>query len=258
MKSLSIIIPAYNEEQRIGGTLNALVPFLKDRQQEGREVELIIVDNRSTDRTSAIALHALEGVPFQTSVIKEQNAGKGFAVQRGVFAAKHEIIAFMDADLMVPLDQIDRVLAEMDAGALIAVASRYAHGSTTEIPPPPSRKILSLLSQGAIRLALRIPIKDTQCGLKAFDRDIAPYLFGDLTSGGWGFDVEILSRAADRGIMIVEVPVRWSYQPGSHMSFRGAAKSGRDLLKLVSRRRQNRRSIIARSASPQTPLQEIQ
>lgn len=239
MKSLSIIIPAYNEASRIGATLKSLIPYLIDQQMRGRDVELIIVDNRSTDDTADIAQQSLFSAPFRWVILREEKPGKGYAVQHGVLAAKHDIVAFMDADLMVPLTQIDPILGAIDTGALISIASRYASGSTPDLAPPLSRRILSLLSQAAIRSALRIPVRDTQCGLKAFDRAVVPLLFSHLTSGGWGFDVEILSRAVDRGMTIIEVPVHWSYQPGSHMSFMGALKSGRDLLTLIGRRKVN-------------------
>ncbi|MEO1087557.1 MAG: dolichyl-phosphate beta-glucosyltransferase, partial [Acidobacteriota bacterium] len=203
---LSVVIPAYNEEARLGSTLESCFAHL-----EGRSFELLVVDDGSSDRTVEVAT-AFEGV----RVLRlKYNQGKGAALRCGVLASRGRRVLLMDADASIPIDQVERLAA---AGVPVAIASRVAGGAEAEREQTPLRRLMGrgfnvlLRGVGAVQ-----GIGDTQCGFKLFDGDVARDLFRRSVVRGFAFDVEILWLAGRLGHEVQEVGVRWRDYPGSRV-----------------------------------------
>lgn len=227
---LSLIIPAYNEQERIEATLVAVEAYLSSA---GKSCEIIAVNDGSTDDTLRIIRERAAGSAFMRVVAYEVNRGKGYAVRQGVFASRGDYVAFTDADLSAPIDILARLFEALEKGFDIAIGSRAVKG--VEIPrhQPWYRemggKCLNLVIQ-----ALAVPgIHDTQCGLKLFRGDVAREVFAHCFLDGWGFDVEVLYLARKLGYSIAEVPVKWSHVEGSKVRpFRSGVEIIRDLIRM--------------------------
>lgn len=227
--ALSIIIPAYNEERRIGATLARVTSYLDDR---GASYELIVVDDGSRDGTCTVvraASHArvrLLALPA--------NAGKGAAVKAGVLASRGRSVLFTDADLSTPIEELTRLEAALDGGADLAIGSRAVPGEVAREQP-----LLRRLQGRGFHLVVRAlgfrvvsTIRDTQCGFKLFRGAVARILFGELTLTGFAFDVELLELAHKR-FAITEVPVAWVHADGSKVRPGiDAARMLRDLVRI--------------------------
>jgi glycosyltransferase involved in cell wall biosynthesis len=203
---VSIIIPAYNEEQRLLPTLERLHAHLSARPMS---YEIVVVDDGSRDRTREVVAAAAARLPNIVLVCQRPNRGKGAAVRRGMHAARGRIRVMWDADCSTPPEELPRLLAPILAGrAAIAIGSRYAQGART-VKQPRYRVLWSRLCNKVIQRWLVPRVLDTQCGFKAFTSDAALNLFGSATIDGWAFDLEILALARRRGIAIEEVGVEW-------------------------------------------------
>lgn len=218
---LSIVVPVYNEATRLGRTLPEILAYLA-AYQPGSEV--IIVDDGSTDGTarlaeriaadwSAGADNSLRGASRLRIVRHPRNCGKGAAVRTGIRAARGAIVAFLDADLSTPIEELPRLLAPLEApggvGADIAIGSRRAEGAEIEVSQPWHRVVISRIFNRTMTRLLVPGIRDTQCGFKGFRREAARALFERAWVRGFGFDLEILFMARRLGLVVVEVPVRW-------------------------------------------------
>lgn len=209
---LSIILPAYNEEARLPVSLPTLLDFLKDR---GGDVEVLLVDDGSSDNTIAVAKDLLSGVP-RTGVLRlGRHLGKGAAVRTGVAHATGHQIVFMDADMATDLSHLDPLLAKLDH-AQVAIGSRGAPGAVTNGVTPSSDAAHRAFNQLA-RNATGLGIMDFQCGFKAFRAPSAKLLFHLLHERGYAFDVELLALADRIGYDITELPVHWKAVRGSHV-----------------------------------------
>ncbi len=209
--ALSIVIPAYNEEARLGPTLDRITRWLAARPGTW---EIVVADDGSRDRTRAIASAAGPGVRV---VGYEENRGKGAAVRTGMLAATGDRVLMCDADLATPIEELDKLSAELDRGADVAIASRAIDRSLIETRQHPLRELMGRTFNGIVRLLVLGGIKDTQCGFKLFTREAAHDLFGRATVDGFAFDVEILWLA--RGsYRIAEVPVVWRHVEESKVS----------------------------------------
>ena len=207
--ALSIVIPAYNEEARLGPTLDRITSWLRARPGTW---EVIVADDGSRDRTRELA--AAGGARV---VGYEHNRGKGAAVRTGMLAARGDRVLMCDADLATPIEELDKLAAELDRGADVAIASRAIDRSLIETRQHPLRELMGRTFNGIVRLLVLGGIKDTQCGFKLFTRAAAHDLFGRATVDGFAFDVEILWLA--RGsYRIVEVPVVWRHVEESKVS----------------------------------------
>jgi glycosyltransferase involved in cell wall biosynthesis len=204
----SIVIPAFRERPRLGNTLAALIEHL-----DGSEPELIVVDDGSDDGTAEIATAAFAEYPNGRVLRFRLNRGKGAAVRAGALAASGEAIVFMDADLASDLCGLQPLLAALDS-ADIAVGSRTVTGSRT-IGKAPTRAVMALGFNLMARTVMHLPIRDTQCGFKAFRRDAADRIFRIARSNRFAFDVEILTIARALELTIVEVPVVWTFVEGT-------------------------------------------
>jgi len=206
---LSIVIPAYNEEQRITPTLDRLHAFLASGT---KSYEIVVVDDGSTDGTADLVERlALERIPHLRVVRSTPNRGKGAAVRVGMLAARGEVRVMCDADGSMPPEETPKLLAKIATGNVeIAIGSRYAEGAAPNTSQPRWRVLWSRLCNKVIQRYLVPGVKDTQCGFKAFTADAARDLFGRARIDGWAFDLEVLALARRRGWGIAEVGVSWT------------------------------------------------
>ena len=209
---LSLVVPAYNEERRIGESLALVEPYLDSLRQP---CEVIVVDDGSTDRTLEIARERAQG-PIDLRIITyKPNRGKGYAVRQGMLAARGQLIAFSDADLSAPIEELAKLISALEDGYDIAIGSRAVKGAELTIHQPRHRELGGKLLNLAIR-ALAVPgIHDTQCGFKLFKGEAARNIFSRCFLNGWAFDVEVLYLARRLGYRVAEIPVRWSHSADS-------------------------------------------
>lgn len=223
---LSIVIPAYNEAERIVPTIGAIASYVSSL---GVPWELLVADDGSTDTTVAL-VHELDFANLRL-LIAERNGGKGSAVRRGFLAAAGQYILFADADNSTPIEELPKLLARVkDDGFDVAVGSRAAAGAA-ESNKSLMRRLLSGGLRALVRLGFRIGVRDTQCGFKLFSRAAARRLHTAQTLMGFSFDLEILYLSAKLGYKVAEVPVAWIDAPGSKVDqLREARRFLRDLL----------------------------
>ncbi len=212
---VSVVIPAYNEAGRIGGTVTSVCAFL-DRQPYDWELIVVIDGGPEADADEA---RAAAGGRANVRVIQNDvNRGKGYSVRRGMLAATGDRRVFIDADLSLPIEGLESMMARFDAGAEVVIASRTAPGSRVEGAPPAGRDVMSKVFNIAVQ-TLAVPgIKDTQCGFKGFSARAADAIFTAAESDRFGFDVEALYLARKHGFKIDELPVICRYHGGSSVS----------------------------------------
>ena len=202
---LSIIIPAYNEEKRLGLTLEKITAFLKKQPFAS---EVIVADDGSRDRSAALAREKLEG--FQHQVLETPaNEGKGSAVRRGMLAACGKYRLFTDADLSTPIEEAPRFLKFLEEGYDAVIGSRGLSNSNVEVPQNALREAMGRIFNVFARLLAFRGIRDSQCGFKAFTAKAAEDLFRRQKLNGFSFDVEIVFLAQRRGYKLLETPVTW-------------------------------------------------
>jgi dolichyl-phosphate beta-glucosyltransferase len=211
---LSIVIPAFNEKDRIVPTIGAFAAHLA---RHNIAWELIVSDDGSTDETRTL-VDILDHANIRV-LAAPANAGKGAAVRRGMAVAHGRLVLFADADCSTPADELDHLMAAIAAGADIAVGSRAALGAQVEHRSP-LRRLLTWGLQTLVRFGLGVGIRDTQCGFKLFTADAARRLFDAQTVDGFSFDLEILYLARRLDMRMDEVPVRWYDAPGSKVDAR--------------------------------------
>lgn len=209
---LSIVVPAYNEEKRIAPSLEAILAYAR---RSARPVEVIVVDDGSSDRTAAIARQAGQGAPIRV-VSNETNRGKGYSIRRGVLESRGEVVLVSDADLSTPVEEADRLLERLRAlGHGIVIGSRALGDSRVEVHQNPVRELMGKTFNLAVRLLTGLPFHDTQCGFKLMTRrDVAP-IFEKSRIDGFSYDVELLYVAHRNGVPISEMGVTWRNAPGS-------------------------------------------
>lgn len=237
---LSIIIPAYNEEQRLPETLEQVLAFL---QAQTYSSEILVIENASQDETYQVAQvfaaqHTTQHLPIQ--VHQEPIQGKGAAVKRGIFAARGEYRFMCDADLSMPVREINRFFPPEIDQFDITIASREAPGAV-RYNEPAYRHLVGRLFNTLIRVLALPGLNDTQCGFKCFKAQVAEELFSLLTITGWSFDVELLYLAQRRDYRIVEIPIPWYYNPDTHISvLRDSLQMALDIFKIRFQRREKR------------------
>ncbi len=214
---VSVIIPAYNEAERIAPVLVAAHAYFLTRSEP---FEVLVVDDGSTDRTAEIVERMMRDFPQLRLVRQEPNAGKGSAVARGMQEARGAIRLFADADGATPFEEFGKLAAALQEGADIAFASRALPGSVMRPPQPLPRRLLGRLGNLFIQATNLPGIHDTQCGFKAFTAHAAEAVFPHLRTRRWGFDIEALVLARRLGLKIKEIPVVWHDRPGSTVGAR--------------------------------------
>jgi len=217
---LSIIIPAYNEEQRITPTLERVHQFLSAQTRSlvtgGADVaplryEIVVVDDGSADGTAALVERLGQRLPGLRCVRSIPNRGKGSAVRIGMLAARGAVRLMCDADGSMPAEEMPKLLARIAAGDTdVAIGSRYAGGALVGVRQPLYRRLWSRLCNRIVQRTLVPGVRDTQCGFKAFTASAATDLFGRARIDGWAFDLEVLALASRRGLAIAEVAVSWT------------------------------------------------
>ncbi|MER5518502.1 dolichyl-phosphate beta-glucosyltransferase [Streptomyces sp. NPDC002763] len=230
---LSVVIPAYNEEGRLGPTLDAVTRYLADNESRFGTWEVIVSDDGSTDGTREVA--AL-GHPQVRLVTAERNRGKGNALRLGVAASGGRRVLVTDADLAAPIEELERLDKALSEGNAAAIGSRAVAGAEISDHQHRLRELLGRAGNLLIRATAVPGIKDTQCGFKLFDGDRAREAFADSRLDGWGIDVEVLQHLHRGGGSIAEVPVRWSHQPGSKVGPLAYPRVLADLARLRLRR----------------------
>ena len=210
---LSVIIPAHNEENRLPRSLEQVFAFLK-QQSYGSEV--LVVENGSSDHTYELAREFVSGHK-NLRVIHEAGRGKGLAVRRGMLEARGEYRFMCDADLSMPIEEVNKFLPPARSNFDIAIGSREAEDSV-RYDEPFYRHFGGRLINFAIRLLILPGLQDTQCGFKCFRAGAAEHLFSRQTLNGWSFDIELLFIACRFGYRIIEVPIDWYYRPESKVS----------------------------------------
>jgi dolichyl-phosphate beta-glucosyltransferase len=203
---LSIVVPCYNEEQRLPRTIEQIQRYL---DAKGTGYELILVDDGSADGTRLIMDAAAERHRAVRVEALPHNRGKGRALAVGVDAAKGDEILLTDADLSTPIEELDKLQAALHGGAGVAIASRALRDSRVEVSQPIYRVIMGKTFNLIVQAVLLPGIWDTQCGFKLFRADVAHRAFANLTTDGFGYDPEVLYRARQQGVKIAEVPVVW-------------------------------------------------
>jgi len=205
---LSIVIPAYNEERRLPDSLTQIANFVSTQSYP---VEVIVVNNNSSDATPQIAEDFAAGYSY-ARVLHEPRQGKGAAVKAGMLAAQGEHLFICDADLSMPIEEVNKLLPPALNSYDVAIASREAPGAQ-RVDEPEYRHLMGRVFNFIVRLLAIPKIQDTQCGFKVFRRAVAREVFPLQTIDGWGFDVEVLFIALQRGYKLVEVPITWYYRP---------------------------------------------
>ncbi len=228
---LSIVIPAYNEEQRLGPTLDRVGEWL---DQQGRDAEVLVVDDGSSDGTSDLVQARAQADPRVRLVGGPVNRGKGFSVGHGVEQARGEKILFSDADLSTPIEELTKLEAALERqGAGVAIGSRAKAGASLERRQPFYREGMGRIFNLLVQVLVFPGIRDTQCGFKLFTEEAARALFAHRRIDGFAFDVELLYIARRLGISVVEVPVRWVNDEASRVDpIRDSLKMFRDILRV--------------------------
>jgi len=210
---LTIIIPAYNEEQRLPTTLPQVADFV---EAQDYPADILVVDNASTDRTSDIVRAVAAEHPI-ISLLYQPIQGKGAAVRKGMLEGRGEYLFICDADLAMPIEEVNKFLPPTLSDYDVAIASREAPGAV-RYNEPWYRHLMGRAFNLLVRLLAVPGIQDTQCGFKCLRREAARDIFTIQKIDGWAFDVEILHIARRRGYRIVEVPIHWYYGEGSRVS----------------------------------------
>lgn len=211
---LSVVVPAFNEGRRLRPSLEKIIGFLESRKGK---TEILVVDDGSTDDTAEVA--ASFSFPDLRILRNTANRGKGYSVRRGFSEARGIWVLFTDADLSTPIEELDALLDATRAGADVAIGSRAVDRSKILVHQSRVRELGGIVFNRFVRIALRLPIADTQCGFKLFNRAKCERLFRLQTIEGFGFDPEVLYLARKAGLVIQEVPVTWRNDEASKVRF---------------------------------------
>jgi glycosyltransferase involved in cell wall biosynthesis len=208
-------LPAYNERDRIAGTLDRILAHATER---GWEAEVIVVNDGSSDDTAEILLQYARKHPALRLLENPGNRGKGYSVRNGMLHARGDILLFSDADLSSPIAEADKLFAAIAQGADIAIGSRWLDPGLQIRRQPAHRQFFGRIFNLALRIILGLQFKDTQCGFKAFTRRSAQVIFPLQKIERWGFDPELLYLARKFGFAVSEVPVAWSHREGTRIN----------------------------------------
>jgi dolichyl-phosphate beta-glucosyltransferase len=229
---LSVVIPAYNEEERLERYVPGIVEFL---QSKGRPFEIVVVNDGSRDRTAQVARELARAYPMLRLIDLNPNRGKGGAVRAGMLDARGEYVVFTDADQSTPISEVDKLLVKMEVdGYDLAIGSRSMPGARVEQPQAWHRALAGKLFGLGTRLVCIHGLHDTQCGFKAMKHDVAQKVFPQVTSSTAIFDIEMLVVATREGFRIAEVAVKWVHDPDTRIPYnlRRAVKIWIELLRI--------------------------
>jgi dolichyl-phosphate beta-glucosyltransferase len=213
--SYSIIIPAYNESQRIAASLDKIIAYTTEQHWL---TEILVVNDGSRDNTSDIVREYAKTHPQVRLIENPGNRGKGYTVRNGMSQASGEIMLFTDADLSSPIEESRKLFAAIQAGADVAIGSRWLQAELQTERQPMHRQFFGRIFNLLLRIILGLKYKDTQCGFKAFTRKAAHSLFPRQRIERWGFDPELLFLSLKYGLTIAEVPVEWAHDDRSKIN----------------------------------------
>jgi len=211
---LTIVVPAYNEEQRLPASLEKIANYIR---AERSDTEVLLVDDGSTDRTAAVAESWRDRIPQLRVLSNGINRGKGFSVRHGSLEARGDIVLFTDADLSAPIEEAEKLLEALKT-CDVAIGSRAVNRNLIEVHESPFREFAGIIFNRIVRVTLRLPFVDTQCGFKAFRRERCKIIFEQQTIERFGFDPELLYLARHHGLTIKEIPVRWAHSPATKVN----------------------------------------
>jgi glycosyltransferase involved in cell wall biosynthesis len=211
----SIVIPAYNESARLRPTLDTLLRYVHAQKWD---VEILVVNDGSSDDTAQVIREYGKVHPEILLLENPGNRGKGFSVRNGMLHARGNICLFTDADLSSPIEEAQKLLAAINAGADVAIGSRWLKAELQTERQPLYRQAFGRIFNMVLRIVLGMRFVDTQCGFKAFRRDAVQRIFPLQKIERWGFDPEILYLARRAGLKVAEVPVVWAHSEGTRLS----------------------------------------
>jgi len=211
---LSIVIPSYNEELRLPATLKQIAAFLPSL---GAETEILVVDDGSKDRTAEVAQSFGSILPNLRVISNGVNRGKGFSVRHGMQEARGRIVLFTDADLSAPIEEAPKLLDALKDYD-VSIGSRALDRSLITVHESRFREFAGIIFNTIVRIILRLPFVDTQCGFKAFRRERCQILFEQQRIERFGFDPELLYLARHHGLRTTEIPVRWGHSPATKVN----------------------------------------
>ena len=214
--ALSVIVPAFNEAEQITSTLRGLTDYLQPQYPQGG-VEILIVDDGSGDETGELVRPWADEYDWIRCLSYQPNRGKGYAVRTGMLAARGQRRLFCDADLSIPIEELQQLEAALDAGADIAIGSKSLPGSVALRPRPLYRRAMGRVFNRVVRSVGLSEFRDTQCGFKLVTAAAAMDLFQRASVDGFAFDVELLLLARQR-FTVREVAVRWTHRRASRVS----------------------------------------
>ena len=226
----SIVIPAYNESDRIRPTLDEII---RHAQEQKWDAEILVVDDGSRDDTAEIVRAYSREHPQIQLIQNPGNRGKGFSVRNGMLHARGDICLFTDADLSSPIAEAKKLFDAIRQGADIAIGSRWLRAELQTERQPLYRQAFGRIFNLLLRLVLGLHFVDTQCGFKAFRREAAQRIFPMQKIERWGFDPEILFLARRLGLRTVEVPVIWAHSEGTRLHpFRDGIRMFGDVIRI--------------------------
>ena len=239
LASISIVIPAYNEERRLPATLRSILEYLRTR--DWAPWEIVVVNDGSKDGTAAVAARFAAEHAGVRVLENPGNRGKGYSVRHGMLEAQGDWALFTDADLSSPIGEVEKLwsaaereraqvaVEELDkmiaaaraSGASVAIGSRAVDRRLIAVRQSLFRETAGRIFNLLMRAVTGLPFADTQCGFKLFERNAVQQVFRRQRIERWGFDAEVLFIAQKFGYKIVEVPVRWSHSEGTKVSMFG-------------------------------------
>jgi len=229
MAEISVVIPCYNEEDKISSTIKTIDDFLTKNKISG---EIIVVDDGSNDRTSEIARNTPTANLLKV-ITYRPNRGKGFAVKKGMLASTGNFILFTDADLSTPIEEFNKLFPFVKQGYDVVISSRALPSSRLFPPQPFYRRFIGYICRMIVRALLLPEIKDTQCGFKLFTRKAVDEILPFMETKGFAFDIEMLAIAKKKNLKIKEVGVFWRNNPFSKVNvFRDTIKTFLEVIKI--------------------------
>lgn len=226
----SFILPAYNESERLTGSLPKVLEYVR---QQRLEAEVIVVNDGSTDDTAAIVRQFTASNPNIRLLENPGNRGKGYSVRHGMLHARGDVLLFTDADLSSPIYEAKKLFAAIANGADVAIGSRWLQSNLQTERQPWYRQLYGRMFNLGLRIMLGLRYRDTQCGFKAFTRQAAQVVFSRQRIERWGFDPELLFLANKFHLRTVEVPVEWAHDHRSKINpLRDGIKMAIEVLKV--------------------------
>jgi glycosyltransferase involved in cell wall biosynthesis len=242
----SIIIPAYNEAERLSASLEKILSYMGER---GWAAEVLVVNDGSRDNTADVVRSFGTNNKAVKLVENPGNRGKGYSVRHGMLEAQGDVLLFTDADLSSPIYEAEKLFRALESGADVAIGSRWLNPTLQTEKQPWLRQLYGRLFNLLLRVLLGLKQKDTQCGFKAFNRRSADAIFPRQHIERWGFDPELLFLARTLGFKVAEVPVEWAHDHRSKINpIRDGARMFGEILAV------RRNALRGRYRAPQAEL----